>query len=251
MIHWLQKTIEPSCDRRFKTARSAWQALQERNKIQTKKTAKSIKQPARSNFKLYKSNEAIELVLHARPNFQIFFLIFFAIAWNSFIFVWTAFALLAAIDFINIVFALFSLPFWAVGICMVGVILFDCFGTVTVKIDREQISRTYQCLGFKYRHPKPSPSQGITAIERTKQYTDSIHNYRSMIVPSSVTIWANEEMYKINSSISRNSYASFIKVGENTLVLRELDWIAQELSEWIGISITYPEPRTINDEQVK
>ena len=68
---------------------------------------------------------------------------------------------------INLMFGLFSIPFWTAGLAMIGAILFTLFGSTKLQINPQQISLTYECLKIKYQRPKPTSRQNITAIERT------------------------------------------------------------------------------------
>jgi hypothetical protein len=123
----------------------------------------------------------------------------------------------------NLFFALFALPFWGVGIGMVLMILFGLFGRVRLCLNQQQISLTYELLGFKYRRPRAAQRQDISKLEYTKKsYTRDSDGDRFEVKPQ-INIWAGTHKYEL---------------GDNGLLSEpELDWLAHELSDWLGLPI--------------
>ena len=212
LIKWLNQMTELSCDRRFNSATAALQALKQ--PITFNKNSAIIKQPVHSKIKLHKTSAEIDVLIPPKGfTPELIYLITFALGWNSFLIFWTVGAVFTASFPTNLVFALFSLPFWTAGLSQIGTILFTVFGSTRLKITSEQISLTYQCLNIKYQRPKPTSRHSIAAI-------DSIGS------ESAVTIWAEGKAYKL-----------YNKYGEKLSEI-ELDWLTQELSEWLNIDIT-------------
>ena len=137
---------------------------------------------------------------------------------------------------VNIFFALFSIPFWIVGLTLIGSILFNLFGQTRLKITAEQISLTYECLGFKLQHPRFAARQDITAIECTQTDGKKKQN-TTKTSTSAVVVWANAQPYSIYSSVSNRTLQPNIEFDYNPAII-ELNWLAQELSQWLNVPLT-------------
>ncbi|MBF2021133.1 MAG: serine/threonine protein kinase [Hydrococcus sp. C42_A2020_068] len=221
--NWLRRMTEPSLERRFQSAEQALQALEALESSQlVPLTPSEISQPFGSKILLYKDSEKFELIVPAEGFHPgLVFLGAFAIAWNSFIFFWTSMALTAPSPG-NLFFALFSLPFWAAGISMILKILFSLFGRNILHIDREKISLAKELFGFRYRQSRSFPRQAINKLQRTNlSYTKDSDGDR-VSIPPSLIIWAGTQKYRLDFPLSEP----------------ELDWIAYELSDWLGLPIS-------------
>ena len=226
LIGWLNKAIEPSLDRRFSSASEALQAIKHPINLEKTRPAREIvKQPRKSKIVLDKTSDAIDISVPPKGfTTEVLFLIGFACFWNGFLVIWTGFALLTAPFPINIVFSLFSIPFWIAGFTIIAKIMLFLFTTARLKIDSQEISLTYECAGFKYQQPKPSPRDTITKVK-----LESSNN------PPAMVIWANEEAYRIHGTITPKT--SMIDNSLNREISdRELDWLAKEIENWLYYS---------------
>jgi serine/threonine protein kinase len=220
--YWLSRAIEPSLDRRFTTAAEALQAL-ERSQTEVKL---SIKQPVGSKILLKKQTNSIEIFIPPQ-GFQpaLIFIAFFAIAWNSFIFTWTGFALLAPFP-INLAFSLFSLPFWAAGIFLAMAVLFPLFGSIRLRITQDLIALTWELFGLKYNRPRPTSRRNIDRLTYIPKHTKRDSDGDRIQVPAQLVIRAGVQQFQLGGTgggIDREV---------------ELEWIADELSQWLGLPIT-------------
>jgi serine/threonine protein kinase len=220
---WLRQMTEPTLDRRLASAREALSALD--NLPATSVAPLAIKPPLNSKIILNKSADRFEIFI---PPFGVnpatLVMLSFAIAWNSFIAFWTAGALSAPFP-INLPFALFSLPFWTVGLGMVMRILFSWFGKVRLKIDRRKIALTYEMWGFKYQRPGSSSREHINKLAYIpKHFTKDSDGDRVQVHPELI-VWAGTKKYQLRG------LGSFISEPE-------LEWLAQELSQWLGLPIS-------------
>ncbi|MDZ8227378.1 hypothetical protein [Nostoc sp. ChiVER01] len=91
-------------------------------------------------------------------------------------------------------------------------------GKKTLYINREKIFLIYELFGIKRLHPSPSSRQNIVRLERSKDTYNQ----------PSLTIWAGTKKYDI---LTGEFY--FFPVTPP-----ELDWLAYELSDWLGLPIT-------------
>ncbi|NHC36354.1 serine/threonine protein kinase [Scytonema millei] len=206
---WLQWMTEPNLDRRLSSAREALAALEQPVNI-----VPTISQPFGSKIKLHQDANFVEILLPSKGfSPEIVSLSLFAIAWNSFLVFWLASALITAPMGMNLFFALFSLPFLGAGASMVWRILSALFGKVRITIDPQQISRSYEMLGFRFKQPRhQAPRQAIEKL--------AILSFGRV---SRLTIWAGTRKYELGN--------------DGSISPSEVDWLAQELSTWLGIPI--------------
>jgi serine/threonine protein kinase len=219
-VHWLRRMTEPSLERRFTSARKALQALEQQTEI----ASLVVRKPPGSQVSLTTTVDSLEILIPPLGfHGGMIFIGLFAIAWNSFLLMWTSMALLAPLP-INLVFTLFSLPFWGAGIGMIMTILFPLFGRVRLRLNQQQISLTYELFGCKYNRPKPTQRQNIYRLDYTgRSFTKDAEGERVEIKPQLI-IWADRQKYELG--------------GNGLLSEPELDWLALELSTWLELPIT-------------
>ncbi|MBD1833224.1 serine/threonine protein kinase [Cyanobacteria bacterium FACHB-472] len=230
LINWLKRMTHPNLNRRLTSTKEALQALMQPQEPDIAPI--TVRKPAGSKISVTEKADSLEILIPpAGFNSNILKLCFFAIAWNSFILIWTSsfFFTSSGIDFFIV---LFSLPFWYQGIHMVWQILFGLFGRVRLSIDPQQISLTYEIFGFKFNFPKPAQRQDITMLEHTRKYLTTGHRGREVEVSPRVIIWAGTQKYEL--------------VTDEVMTEPELNWLAHELSDWLKLPIIRP----IKNEQV-
>jgi serine/threonine protein kinase len=220
---WLRRMIQPSLSQRFSSAQKALSALQERNA----NFEALVRQPANSKVLLTKTARSLEIMLPpaastATGKAGLVFMGIFAIAWNSFILVWTGGVLMAPFP-INLMFSLFSLPFWTVGLGMAGGVLFGLWGRVRLTLNAQQIRQDCEMFGFKRSIPPPSLRQDISKLEITKAYFKKDSDGDRIEVKPQLLIWAGTRKYGF--------------FGGTMLSQAELEWLAQELSSWLSLPI--------------
>jgi serine/threonine protein kinase len=222
LAYWLRRMTEPSLDRRLTSAALALPALEQ--PPQTDVASLVVKKPAGSKVLLSKGADSVQIIIPPQGfNVGIGYLCLFAIAWNSFITFWTAAALWGPFP-VNLVFGLFSLPFWGAGMGMVLGILFALFGRSRLRIDRQQISLTSELFGFKYNRTRPALRDDIIKLVYTKRsFTKDSDGDRVEVKPQ-IIIWAGTQKYEF---------------GNNELLTEpEIEWLGNELSDWLGLPMT-------------
>lgn len=225
LVAWLNKMIEPSLDRRFSSATEALQALKHPIKLEkTQSVREIVKQPRKSKISLRKTSQAINISVPPKGlTAEVIGLIGFTLFWNGFLVVWTGLALFTAPFPINILFSLFSIPFWMAGMAIALRVILFLFTTAKLKIDSQEISLTYECGAFKYQKPKPSSRDTITKVKVESSNT-----------PPSLVIWANEEAYRINGTITPKT-SMIDNYCDSEISGIELQWLAQEIEDWLGL----------------
>jgi serine/threonine protein kinase len=150
---WLERMVEPSLDRRFRDAEEALTFLKKKNSLSSVKTAKTekIKQsgkPLGTIVQLERTPEQLDIEIPNRSfNLSDIASLGFAGFWLTFIIVWSSFAARA-----SILFALFSVPFWAVGLFLLVSSLWPLMGRTKIHIDRYRYEIIWGLKGlFTYR----------------------------------------------------------------------------------------------------
>ncbi|MBD2354306.1 serine/threonine protein kinase [Tolypothrix sp. FACHB-123] len=223
LSNWLRWLIAPNLENRINSALEALQALDK--PLVLKATELTISKPAGSKIQLTKNQDVLEILIPP-SGWQASMLVlgFFAIAWNSFILFWTIGALSAPFP-INIPFALFSLPFWSVGGFMLYGFLFSIWGSMRLRLDSQQVSLTHELFGFKFHRPRPSPRHNITKLVYIPPHFTKDTDGDRTHVPAQLELWSGIQKYQL---------------GGNNIPLKseaEMEWLAQELSDWLGIKI--------------
>ncbi|MEL6930738.1 MAG: serine/threonine-protein kinase, partial [Cyanobacteria bacterium J06600_6] len=236
LVRWLEQIIEPSCERRFKTATEALQALKHPIVIEEKIR---LKQPKYSHLKLDKTKEAIEVMFPAKGfTPEILFIGLFALFWNGFMIAWTGIGIAVSMPTnMSIMMHLFSIPFWLIGFGLIGSVIFTLLGKTQLQIDSEQISLTYSCLGIKYQTPQAANRGDIEVIECDTTGWQIEKNGKKVEIVSRITLWANGKAYNLKPTVKQPSNMANRMTNYNPASV-ELNWLAQELSEWLRLPIT-------------
>jgi serine/threonine protein kinase len=215
---WLDKMIEPAIEDRFSSARIALKVLQ--NYLQAeamtslesrirgiegdRQSSKRLPKPLGSQIDLKRTYSLLEIYLPPKGwRSEGVGILFFAILWNAFILFWTSLALRAGF------FALFSIPFWIVGLGMAYAGLSAVFGNVRVVIGDRTFRIDWDVLGVK-RHV-----QGKT------------EDLRKIEIKS---------FYEVNGkpvmSLALNQGIYAHKFGEG-LKLVEKEWLLEEINDFL------------------
>ena len=232
LTRWLKSMTEPTLEKRFSSANVALAALDE-PQIESTRTL-DVGQPYGSKIQLSKNQDALEIIVPPRFPSSLFFTGMFATIWNSFILFWTIGALSVSFP-LNIPFALLSLPFWSVGLSMVYTVLFHLYGHVRLHINQQQITLTHELLGFKFHRSRPLPRENIIKLVYLPTHHITDFEGNRVQVPAGLDIWVGVQKYKI--SASGISHTRVKSVSHCFISEPEIEWLADELSDWLGIPI--------------
>lgn len=246
---WLRQMSAPNLDERFHNASEALGALEQTQQLdqnsplatcnwewngntwipQSQKLTQHSalpNQPAGSKIKLKSDENTLEILIPP-VGWQSSLVLtgWFAIVWNAFILFWTIGAV--AVPFpTKIPLALFSIPFWGAGFVLLYKVFFTLYGRIRLRLNWGQISLTKELWGFKVHHPRPAPREHINKLIYIppKSTTDSDGGRVEM--PPQIIIWAGVHKYHLG--------------GANGAIKSEpeVEWLAHELSNWLGIPIT-------------
>jgi len=232
---WLRGMTEPSLDRRLSSAQEALQALEEEQlqelsvpESHTTNSILKLGKPTGSKILVTKNEDLLEIVVPPRGfELSTVFLGLFATAWNSFILFWTI-GVLAAPPFV-----LFSLPFWGAGFFMVYQVLSALFERTRLRVDRLSISLSKQILGFKFR--RLGSKRDITKLEYIPKHMAINAQGDRVQIPPQLIISVGVQKLIIWAGMSTNHPNDITVPIKST---SEIEWLAQELSDWLAIPIT-------------
>ncbi|MEG3863586.1 serine/threonine protein kinase, partial [Microcoleus sp. herbarium12] len=106
---------------------------------------------------------------------------------------------------------------------VVVMFLFALFRELHLRIDRQQISSTSHLLGLRWNHSKPVARQDICQLE----FKTRLNSLDKSSKASEVIVQAGDQKYRLHGRSEA-----------------EIEWLATELSQWLGVKIK----RTLTDK---
>ncbi|MEC4802649.1 MAG: serine/threonine-protein kinase [Jaaginema sp. PMC 1079.18] len=218
---WVQWLTEPALEKRLG---SAYQALQEleNETIHQDIPLVSVK-PHDFTAILTKSSDLFQIKIPPKGfSLELVPMMMFAIIWNGFLVNWYAMSL-ATWSSGGWFTAFFATGHLGVGIWLILQILFALFGQVDLEINPNKIDLKYQLFGLRYRHPRPASRDKILKLERTDTTYKRTAKGGTQEIKPQINIWAGNKKFKIG--------------GGGLLSEVELDWLAKELGDWLGLPV--------------
>ena len=149
----------------------------------------------------------------------------FAIWWNVFIVYWTFGAALIPFP-LNIVFVLFSLPFWAAGGYLAYYCLFILFGKIYFRIDRHEVSLIKTIFGVKFSRQCPTPNREITKLIFTRKHFARDSDGDRVERPAALKIEIGAKLLQLGGVQGGIEHEA------------EVEWLAFEIGEWLDKPLT-------------
>ncbi|MEM6435202.1 MAG: serine/threonine protein kinase, partial [Cyanobacteria bacterium P01_D01_bin.115] len=171
-----------------------------------------LHQPSGSKVKLSRSRRRLSLSIP--PNGlrgEAAGVALFALFWNSFIFVWTAIAVSGGGAF----FALFSLPFWAVGLWLMWTLAKAIVGKFSLEVTGDRYTLTRQL--WRWQKQCEGGARDLYDVKLTTVYTQNSRPVRA------VALNAGTQTYKFGLALSAP----------------EKDWVVSELQAFIADQSTH------------
>lgn len=214
---WLKKMTQPILSQRLASADRALEAL--KRKPQPLTTAFDgenifLEKPFASQVLLNKSSEFIEIIIPSQGGISklgVMFFWYFMINVSLFSFV---------IVFYQAFPFLYGLLLPLNLLSFISIFLISFFGRKRLLINKKHISLCHELFGMRRYTRVPSARKNIIRLERSLFY------YNLAPHPSLI-IWAGLIKYEIHTC--QNDMFSVSRL--------ELDWLAQELSQWLGLPI--------------
>ncbi|MFB2968393.1 serine/threonine protein kinase [Aerosakkonema sp. BLCC-F183] len=201
---WLETMLEPIPEDRFSSAKDALANLRGEHTITVQKRRK----PAGSRIVL--QNTGQRLVVEIPPSgwqFQNISWLGFALIWSGFLFFWTAGAIAVGA---YLFFPLLSIPFWIVGLGMLGGVLFSVAGRTRLEIDRQNFRLQRKLFGF--RHEVKGQTEDIDRVDLCSNF--EVNNKPVM----ACTIVEGVRTHRFGSWLAQS----------------EKEWLREELTNFLG-----------------
>ncbi|MEH2069304.1 MAG: serine/threonine-protein kinase [Nostoc sp.] len=224
LTRWLKSMTEPSLERRFSSASAALEALDE-PQIESLRTLNII-QPVGSKIKLKKNRNFLEIIvppvglnlstLCTSEGVEVFFFSFVTLMWTILLFLYPS------NTYILTVFIIYNACF-----LKISRFIFPLLKRIRIRLDRQQITFKDELFGFKFNRICPSPRQHIhKLVYIIKQVERDSRTGNEVNVMPQLIIWAGVQKYQL--------------AGANGVINSEpeIEWLAQELSDWLDIPIT-------------
>jgi len=211
---WLQRMVEPSLDRRFISAENALQELLQ--PPSTKIIPSTFKQPIDSKVKLTKKADVLEILLPPKGwNFGLGFTAAFTTFYNLILIPATGIVFSPSFGIGNPLLLLIIGCLWYGNYILLSGVFKYLLKRIRLKISSQHIALTHEILGWKYRQILNTSKQDVTALKLIYGYHG---NRRHM------NIWIGKNRYEL--------------WGDSILTEPEMEWLAQELSAYLGIDIS-------------
>ena len=230
-LDWLKWLTEPSSKHRPTSAREALEAL---DILSQRHFPLVVFQPEDSKIRYIKQQEWLEITIPpAGFSLRVGFLCVFDLIWFSLLTNWT----MAVWGEPWLM--LFPFFHWAFGIWLFLAILFTLFGKIHFNLTPAKISLIYELFGLKYSSPRPGPRQDICKLEVVEEQTVRPGGSRMervrVNIPSQLVIWAGKRKY----ALGQNALTQWLRISRRRVLhASELDWLAQELSDWLELPIS-------------
>ncbi|OLP16318.1 hypothetical protein BST81_21780 [Leptolyngbya sp. 'hensonii'] len=234
---WLKWMTEPLVEHRPVSALAALEALESGQQRQLKPKVIHPR-PQGSNLVLHKSPACLEVMVPPAgftPIVKIF-----ALATGGLLLLCSLWTLLALNQSIGIKLLALSLglPVWAIGLGLLPILLFMTMGRTRLRLNQDQISLVYEIFRFKINRPPAAPMAHISGIRLIQPG----HGNETK-KPTRLVIQARNRRYELGSNPLFN-LVSHLRLTNNpsgfsTLTNPELEWLAHELSNWLGLPISH------------
>jgi serine/threonine protein kinase len=223
LVDWLTWLTEPSLELRLRSAKQALQGLNQPTPRSQSSSLKVTSKPIDSKVQLTKTKQMLEILIPPRgfhlgldPMFKS------AILWGSFLLVSCCIAYMIMSP------AGLFLAIWIFYLCLIlgfGLrpIFFLFFGKMRLRITSSEISLSCHWLGETLSFNSVALPSAVR-IELSYVFYGRNAKGQTVPVPPKILIWLGKTSIPI--------------LGADLLSTSELDWLAQELSDWLNVPIT-------------
>jgi hypothetical protein len=206
---WLDQLIDPLVEDRFASAPVALTALTQPAPLVGPAPARPLSRrpPAGTRVQLQKSPTELSITIPpAGLTGATFGITLFGLFWNGFVLFWTFGVVSGGAWW----FGLFAIPFWVAGFGMIGGIINNLLGHVTLRIDRQHFSLSRRLLRWTRR--REGSTADLAKVELQTAYT---HNERPV---ETITLLEGINQHKFGTPLTTIEKA----------------WLVNEISAFIG-----------------
>jgi serine/threonine protein kinase len=242
-VQWLKLLTHPNRKQRLTSATVALQALEQPFvqsqpiESSTTSTPLTLQKPVYSQISLHKDAETLEIYLPLEKSAISIEELGYSFLLGCFLTVISLSCLLLS----SVLSGSWLLPvgwmFLYIGICALCQPYFDENARTRIHIDQKSMSVTK--TGFRREqlvfHASRNSLYKLTYVKRLYCQGSEGGMYE---VPAELRIWASQDAYKHSYSIRQVRGTDQETKVPGYLTTQELDWLAQELSNWLGLPIT-------------
>jgi serine/threonine protein kinase len=236
MTEWIREMIHPIADERPNSAQKLLDSLQKSEMVTIRKQTKAQIQdqffcplkPFGSKVKVIKNKDELKIVILPQNSGAIFSLIVTAIAWSIFMmplmnafFMGFVFWNFSSISFI-FSFALL-LFFMSPSLIIAWSVLFYLFGSCNLHVQESKILFYSEIFGLKIRKARVFNRQYVGKVELIRSFFGR-DGEPYALNNAQLNLWVGTKKIKLNE--------------QNILTSPELDWLAEELSDFLDLPIS-------------
>ncbi len=214
--NWLKKVLEPSQEKRFNSAQVALETLKNPEQMNLTVGNSFAIKPVGTKIILNKNTDRIEIVQPGK-------------GWNSLL---RKLASSLLMNIFVLAFLIFFIPWYIWGLINIVILackvflyweefLFEICGKIRLVVDKKHISKTYEILGLKFQKPHSSLRENVIKLEYINSFFDA-KTYKDNLslkqISPTIIIYAGNQQYKLTG-----------------MTQTELEWLTQELSDWLEI----------------
>ncbi len=244
---WLNWMVEPGIEQRLPSAEAALEALESGKPRKAKPAPPPImtpsilsRRPAGSKITLHRTPAAIEVVIppvEFNPIVGGFTTL--AVGCNLGALVLTVWALQQR--GINWGAIGLSVPLWVIGLGVASLLVYILLRRIRLRLNQQQISLTCEIFNSKFDRPAPTPIKNINKLQHVKPTQGN----QAKVLPRIILHSRTPDQKPLKYEIGSNALFDLAKLfhltnnprGFGMVTVQELEWIAQELSAWLGMPI--------------
>ena len=226
-INWLKWMTQTTLKKRPSSAEVALKELENPTFVDSRFV---VSQPKGSKVKLTKGKDELEILIPP-AGFSLsilpfcFFIIFWLFITNNFVHNFDSYKTIS----LTILFVIAPMSLWLVSI------LFNLFSYTRLYINQEKIQITYELFGIKYFRKPSSRRSDICKLEVVGRKVENYSNGNKEIQPRLI-VWGGRRSYEIGSLSPAEKYIN--SLDQKYLTPPEVDWLAQELSDFLDLPIS-------------
>lgn len=234
---WLKYAVHPNRKQRFPSATAALQALAQPSLLQRPTSLLkplTFQKPSFSNVELYKDASTLEITIPPENSAKLASCLFIIGVLPAAIALITLFSTLWTQNWGG---TLLSLLFLTAGALVLQEALFAWTASIRIRINQQSLTVT-QIASGKYKRVFHADRDRLYKLTYDKPLDPQDSDSRKKRLSSELRIWVwnslGQSSYHIGQSRSADAETWFY----GYLSIEELDWLSEELSNWLGIPIT-------------
>ena len=241
-VNWLKWMTQTSLKKRPISAEVALKELENPTVIQSKLV---VSKPKGSNIQLRKQKDELEILIPPKGLTLSVVISYFVLFLPTIFIMWVVCGLsyeaITSTTFMDtvgyIVCIVLSLPFLSVISNIWRKIIFTIFGYTCLLINQNTIQWRYEIFGLKCFKSRPISRSGIYKLEIVDRTIDNDYKQEPKHLVELIVATATSSYELTNFASNKGKFWQF-KIQTPTFTSPEIDWLAQELSDFLDLPIS-------------